>query len=155
LSSARSARSRCRCCASTAWLGCLLSCWQESPSRASRANVRYERSGMGGNQQQRVVVIGGGIIGACCAYGLGWAGFDVLMIEKDEPGRAASYGNSGSIGLSSSPPLGVPGMLKDVPRMLLDPEHALVIRWRHLPRALPWFLKFARTLAPERVEAIA
>jgi D-amino-acid dehydrogenase len=112
---------------------------------------------MGGNQQQRrVIVIGAGIVGACCGYALVRAGFDdVVMIEKDEPGRAASYGNSGSIGLSSSPPLGVPGMLKDVPRMLLDPEHALVIRWRHLPRALPWFLKFARSLAPERVEAIA
>jgi D-amino-acid dehydrogenase len=113
-------------------------------------------SRMGGNeQQQRVIVIGAGIVGACCAYALVRAGFNVLMIEKDEPGRAASYGNSGSIGLSSSPPLGVPGMLKDVPRMLLDRKHALVIRWRHLPRALPWFLKFARTLAPERVEAIA
>src|SRR5215469_16705499 len=108
---------------------------------------------MGENEQQlRAIVIGGGIVGACCGYALVRAGFDVLMIEKDEPGRAASYGNSGSIGLSSSPPLVVPGMLKDVPRMLLDPEHALVIRWRHLPRALPWFVKFAQTLAPERIE---
>lgn len=102
-----------------------------------------------------VTVIGAGIIGACCAYALQRAGFDVTLMEKDEPGRAASYGNSGSIGLSSSPPLGTPGMLKDVPRMLLDPMHALVIRWRHLPRALPWLLKLARTLKPEKVEAIA
>lgn len=100
-------------------------------------------------------VVGGGIVGVCCAYALQRAGFDVTLIEKDEPGRAASYGNSGSIGLSSSPPLGTPGMLKDVPRMLLDPKHALVIRWRHLPRALPWFLKLARTLTPEKIEAIA
>ena len=101
------------------------------------------------------VVVGAGIVGVCCAYALRRAGFDVTLIEKDEPGRAASYGNSGSIGLSSSPPLGTPGMLKDVPRMLLDPKHALVIRWRHLPRALPWLLKLARTLTPEKVEAIA
>ena len=101
------------------------------------------------------VVVGAGIVGVCCAYALRRAGFDVTLIEKDEPGRAASYGNSGSIGLSSSPPLGTPGMLKDVPRMLLDPMHALVIRWKHLPRAVPWFLKLARTLKPEKVEAIA
>ncbi|MEA2918883.1 MAG: D-hydroxyproline dehydrogenase [Bradyrhizobium sp.] len=101
------------------------------------------------------VVVGAGIVGVCCSYALQRAGFNVTLIEKDEPGRAASYGNSGSIGLSSSPPLGTPGMLKDVPRMLLDPMHALVIRWRHLPRAVPWFLKLARTLKPEKVEAIA
>jgi len=105
-------------------------------------------------QTRRVIVVGAGIVGACCAYALRRAGFDVLLIEKDEPGRAASYGNSGSIGLASTPPLGMPGMLKDAPRMLLDPEHALVIRWKHLPRALPWFLKFVETLKPERVEAI-
>ncbi len=102
-----------------------------------------------------VVVVGAGIVGVCCAYALQRAGFTVTLIEKDEPGRAAAYGNSGSIGLSSSPPLGTPGMLKDVPRMLLDPMHALVIRWRHLPRALPWLLKLARTLKPEKIEAIA
>jgi D-amino-acid dehydrogenase len=106
-------------------------------------------------QAPRAVVVGAGIVGACCAYALQRAGFDVLLIEKDEPGRAASYGNSGSIGLSSTPPLGMPGMLKDVPRMLLDPTHALVIRWKHLPLVLPWFLKFAQTLKPERVEAIS
>jgi D-amino-acid dehydrogenase len=101
------------------------------------------------------VIVGGGIVGVCCSYALRRAGFIVTLIEKDEPGRAASYGNSGSIGLSSSPPLGTPGMFKDVPRMLLDPMHAFVIRWRHLPRAVPWFLKLARTLKPEKIEAIA
>jgi D-amino-acid dehydrogenase len=106
-------------------------------------------------ESSKAVIVGAGIVGVCCAYALQRAGFDVTLVEKDEPGRAASYGNSGSIGLSSSPPLGTPGMLKNVPRMLLDPMHALVIRWRHLPRAVPWFLKLARTLTPEKVEAIA
>lgn len=106
-------------------------------------------------QAKRVVVVGAGIVGACCAFSLQRAGFDVMLLDKDEPGRAASYGNSGSIGLSSTPPLGVPGMLRDVPRMLLDPKHALVIRWRRLLPALPWFLKFVQTLKPERVEAIS
>ena len=105
--------------------------------------------------RQSVVVVGAGIIGVCCAYALRRSGFEVLLVEKDEPGQAASFGNSGSIGLASTPPLGLPGMLKDVPRMLMDPRHALVLRWRYLPRSLPWLLKFARTLDPARVEAIS
>jgi D-amino-acid dehydrogenase len=104
---------------------------------------------------QRACVIGGGIIGVCCALALLRRGFDVTLIDKDAPGRAASFGNSASIGLGSVPPLGMPGMLRDLPRMLRDPLHPLVISWRHLPETLPWLLRFRRTLAPERVEALA
>jgi D-amino-acid dehydrogenase len=104
---------------------------------------------------RRAFVLGGGIVGACCALSLLRRGFDVTLIEKDAPGHAASFGNSASIGLASVPPLGMPGMLRDLPRMLLDPMHPLVIRWRHLPQTLPWLLQFRRTLAPTRVEAIA
>jgi D-amino-acid dehydrogenase len=105
--------------------------------------------------KQRAFVLGGGIIGACCAFALVRRGYDVTLIEKDAPGYAASFGNSASIGLASVPPLGTPGMLRDLPRMLLDPLHPLVIRWRHLPQTLPWLLRFRRTLTPDRVEAIA
>jgi D-amino-acid dehydrogenase len=104
---------------------------------------------------QRAFVLGGGIVGACCAFALLRRGFDVTLIEKDAPGHAASFGNSASIGLASVPPLGMPGMMRDLPKMLLDPKHALVIRWRHLPQTLPWLLAFRRTLTPARVEAIA
>ena len=104
-----------------------------------------QRDDTGGS---RAVVVGGGIVGACCAYALLRRGFAVTLIEKDEPGRAASFGNSGSIGLASVPPLGMPGMLKDAPRMLLDPKHALVLRWRHLGDPLPWMRRFAQTLPP-------
>ena len=102
----------------------------------------------------KAVVIGGGIVGACCAYALIRRGFDVSLIEKGVPGHATSFGNSASIGLASVPPLAMPGMLKDVPRMLLDPMHPLVVRWRHLPKSLPWLLKFTRAMAPRRAEAI-
>ena len=100
------------------------------------------------------MVVGGGIVGACCAHGLLRRGFDVTLIEKDVPGHAASFGNGACIGLASVPPLGMPGMLKDVPRMLLDPMHPLVVRWRHLRTATPWLRRFTQSMATDRVEAI-
>jgi D-amino-acid dehydrogenase len=103
----------------------------------------------------RALVLGGGIVGACCAYALQRRGFATTVVEKDAPGRAASFGNSASIGLASVPPLGMPGMMRDLPRMLTDPLHALVLRWQHLPQTLPWLMRFRRTLAPARVAAIA
>ncbi len=105
--------------------------------------------------KQRAIVVGGGIVGACCGYALQRRDFDVTLIEQAEPGRAASFGNSGSIGLASVPPLGMPGMLKDLPKMLLNPVHPLILRWRHLPQSLPWLRRFARALSPGRVEAIS
>ena len=104
---------------------------------------------------QRAFVLGGGIVGACCALSLLRRGFDVTLIDKDAPGHGATFGNSASIGLASVPPLGMPGMLRKMPRMALDPMHPLVIRLRHLPRTLPWLMRFKDALAPPRVEAIA
>ncbi len=83
---------------------------------------------------ERAFVLGGGIVGACCALALLRRGFDVTLIEKDRPGYGATFGNSASIGLASVPPLGMPGMMRDVPKMLLDPMHPLVIRLGFLGR---------------------
>ena len=106
---------------------------------------------MGGN----ATVIGGGIVGICCALHLQREGFRVRLVDKAEPGRAASYGNSGSFGTASCVPFALPGVLKRVPKMLLDPESPLKLRWRHVPAALPWFLRFIEAARPSRVEAIA
>ena len=104
---------------------------------------------------QRAFVVGGGIVGACCALALQRRDFEVTLIDKDAPGHAASFGNSAIVGLASIPPLGMPGMLRDLPRMLRDPLHPLTISLRHLPETLPWLIRFRRALAPRRVEAIA
>ena len=102
-----------------------------------------------------VTVIGAGIVGVCCALHLQREGFKVRLIEKGEPGRAASFGNSGSFGIASCVPFAMPGVLKKVPRMLFDPDSPLKLRWSHVPRALPWFLRFIEAPRPSRVEAIA
>ena len=42
-----------------------------------------------------------------------------------------------------------------VPGMLLDSESPLQIRWRHLPKLLPWLTRFVLASTPARVEAIS
>lgn len=102
-----------------------------------------------------VTVIGAGIVGVCCALHLQREGFKVRLVEKGEPGRAASFGNSGSFGTASCVPFAMPGVLKKVPRMLFDPDSPLKLRWSHVPWALPWFLRFIAAARPSRVEQIA
>lgn len=100
-------------------------------------------------------VVGGGLVGVCCALYLQREGFSVRLVEKGEPGRGASFGNAGSFGIASCVPFAMPGILKKVPKMLLDPESPLKLRWSHVPSALPWFLTVIANSRRERVEEIA
>lgn len=100
-------------------------------------------------------VIGAGIVGACTAWWLRRAGFDVTLIDQSPPGEGASLGNAGSIGLASVPPLGMPGMVWQAPKMLLDPMHPLKVRWDYWHRAIPWMARFAVATRKDRVESIA
>src|SRR5260370_34288268 len=102
-----------------------------------------------------VTVIGAGIVGVCCALHLQREGLQVRLIERGQPGGAASFGNAGTFGIAACVPVAMLGVLKKGPRMLFDSESPLKLRWSHLPRALPWFLRFIEAARPSRVEAIA
>jgi D-amino-acid dehydrogenase len=99
----------------------------------------------------RVAVVGAGIVGAVIAYTLRRRGARVTLIDRDEPGRGCSYGNSGAISPGSVAPLAMPGILKSVPGMLLDPESPLRLPLAYLPRALPWLARFAAASRPDAV----
>jgi len=105
-----------------------------------------------------VVVIGAGIVGVCCAIELLQDGHRVTLLEPGAPGgeQAASYGNGAWLSPSSVVPMSVPGIWRKVPGYLADPLGPLAIRWRYLPRLLPWLLRYLKagsTVA--RVEAVA
>jgi D-amino-acid dehydrogenase len=104
---------------------------------------------------KRVVVIGAGIVGIATASYLRRDGHQVTVIDRLPPGEGCSRGNAGSLSAGAVVPLSMPGMLRKVPRWLLDPLGPLYIDWRYLPFVLPWLLRFVRAGAPPRVEAIA
>jgi D-amino-acid dehydrogenase len=105
----------------------------------------------GGSGQ--AIVVGGGIVGTCCALYLQRDGWQVTLLERDEPGRACSFGNAGIQPNDIVPAIAAPGVLWRVPRYLLDPEGPLRIRWSYLPRLAPWLLRFVRASRPDRHEA--
>lgn len=105
----------------------------------------------GGRAGPRVAVIGAGIVGAVTAYTLRQRGADVTLIDRDEPGSGCSFGNSGAISPGSVAPLAMPGILKSVPGMMLDPESPLRLPLAYLPRALPWLARFVAASRPAAV----
>ena len=103
----------------------------------------------------RVGVIGAGMVGVCAASWLQRDGHDVFVVEADEPGHGASFGNAGAFNGSSVTPMSMPGVLRNLPRWLLDPLGPLSLRWDYLPALAPWLVRFIRAGALEKVHAQA
>ena len=97
-------------------------------------------------QEPAIVVIGGGIVGLCCAIELLRDGHSVTLLEPDAPGgrHQASFGNGAWFSPASVVPTSLPGTWRKVPGYLLDPLGPLAIRWRYLPRLLPWLVRYIR-----------
>ncbi|KXU31514.1 FAD-dependent oxidoreductase [Sphingobium sp. 22B] len=103
-------------------------------------------------EEPPVIVVGAGIVGVSAALYLRRAGRGVTLVDPHAPGSGASSGNAGCFNLSSTVPVSMPGVAKNVPRWLLDPQGPLKIRWRYLPRLAPWLVRFLRAGTRDKVE---
>jgi D-amino-acid dehydrogenase len=99
-------------------------------------------------------IIGAGIIGVSTAAFLQREGFQVTVVDRLPPGEGCSFGNAGGIAFAEIMPTIHPRMFTKIPGWLLNPLGPLTIRWRYLPKALPWFLAAMRNATPQRVESI-
>lgn len=95
-------------------------------------------------ERKNVAVIGAGIVGVSTAIWLQREGHEVTLIDKAGPAEGASYGNGGVLASCSVVPVTVPGLMLKAPRMLLDPNQPLFLKWSYLPRLLPWLLRYLR-----------
>jgi glycine/D-amino acid oxidase-like deaminating enzyme len=95
-----------------------------------------------------IAVIGAGIIGVACALRLARQGRRVVVIDHQEPGHGASFGNAGHLATEQVFPIADLSILKRLPAMLMDPMGPLRLDWKYMPRALPWFTRLLLNLRP-------
>ena len=108
----------------------------------------------GPSSRTSAIVIGAGIVGAACAHCLQTRGFEVVLIDRDAPGEACSFGNAGRIATSLVTPKSIPGLLRKIPGMLLDRRHPLKTSLGFVLRNLDWGLRFARAGRADEVARI-
>lgn len=102
-----------------------------------------------------IVVLGTGIVGTCTAAWLQRDSHRITFVSPVPPGEACSFGNAGSLSPSACLPVGLPGMWKQVPGWLRDPDGPLTIRAAYLPTVLPWLVRFLSHSRRDEVVRIA
>lgn len=104
------------------------------------------------NMPHDVTIVGAGIIGINIAYQLQKLGYSTTLIDMAPPARGCSSGNAGIIATYGVTPVSMPGLWKQAPGMLFNPEGPLSIRWQHLLKIAPWLIRFVRAGTREKVE---
>ena len=97
-----------------------------------------------------IAIVGGGVIGLAIALRLRADGREVIVIEPNEPGSGASYGNAGTVADYAIIPVGTPSVLRNFLSLLLNPDSPLAIRTSALPTLFPWLARFAYESLPHR-----
>ena len=100
----------------------------------------------------RTLVVGAGITGLSIAENLRREGVKVILIDRSLPGdpNQASFGNAGILARSAIVPVSQPGIIKKIPKMLINKNSPLFMRWPYLPKLLPWLVPFLRNGAGAR-----
>ena len=104
---------------------------------------------------KNIAVVGAGIVGICCAYFLKKSGLSVTLIDREDPGTMTSFGHACSFADYANVPVNYPGLIWDLPKMLLKKDGPLAVDFFYIVKNLPWALSFLKNCKKEKVDEIA
>jgi len=99
---------------------------------------------LGGNViPERVIIAGAGIVGVSAGIWLRrMSDAEVTIIDRLPPGEGTSHGNAGVLAACSMVPVTAPGLVRKSPRMLMNPDFPLFMKWGYFPKLVPWLIKY-------------
>lgn len=106
------------------------------------------------SESNRLVVVGAGVIGTAIAYEMQKRGREVVLVDRDAPGRGASFGNMASIAVTEFMPASRPSVWRKMPGWLMDPEGPIRVHPGYLPRLIPWFFRFLLASRPGKLHEL-
>ena len=104
---------------------------------------------------KNIAVVGAGIVGICSAYFLQKSGFRVTLIDREDPGTMTSFGHACSFADYANVPINYPGLVWDIPKMLMRKDGPLAVDFIYILQNLPWAFKFLKNCKKEKVDEIA
>jgi D-amino-acid dehydrogenase len=106
-------------------------------------------------RMRTVIVLGGGMVGVSSAIHLQRRGWAVILIDRREPGRETSYGNSGVIQSEAVRPYAMPRDPKILVDIALGRANDVHYRLLSLPAHVRPLLKYWWHSAPSRYRSIS
>ncbi|MDG2475180.1 MAG: FAD-binding oxidoreductase [Paracoccaceae bacterium] len=105
---------------------------------------------------RKVLVVGGGITGVSIVENLRRSGAEVTLVDRIDPGdpKQTSFGNAGMLARAAIIPVATPGLLRKIPKMLIDPQRPLFVKWGYIPKLLPWLIPFLKSGSVEKLKHI-
>ena len=105
-------------------------------------------------EPQDVVIIGAGFVGVATAMWLQRSGHKVTLVDPEPFAKGAYFGNACTIATYANIPVGTPSTIKQIPKLLFNPNSPLSINWSYLPWLAPWLLRFFWASRPSQVANI-
>ncbi|MEP1201605.1 NAD(P)/FAD-dependent oxidoreductase [Tateyamaria sp.] len=95
---------------------------------------------------KHVIIAGAGIVGVSTGIWLRrFCDAKVTIIDRLPPGEGTSHGNAGVLAACAIAPVTAPGLIRKAPKMLMNPDFPLFMRWGYFPKLLPWLIKYLGT----------
>tara|TARA_B100000674_G_scaffold449560_1_gene418839 strand:+ start:2916 stop:4139 length:1224 start_codon:yes stop_codon:yes gene_type:complete len=94
--------------------------------------------------QKKIAVIGAGIVGLSIAYYLQKAGYQVILIDKQNPGTGTSRGHASMIANYGVPGINQPQVWQQLPRYLFSKSSPIAIQWSKMAKLTPWLIQFLK-----------
>lgn len=101
---------------------------------------------------KKTIIIGGGIVGLCSAYYLHKEGHEVIVIDKSDISKGASFVNAGYITPSHLIPLSSPGIITKGLKWMFNSSSPFYVKPRLNKDFLQWTWAFKRSATASKVE---
>ncbi|MGI4942982.1 MAG: FAD-dependent oxidoreductase, partial [Janthinobacterium lividum] len=101
--------------------------------------------------QPDCLVVGSGIAGVCAALFIQKTGARVALVDPNDPGTGASFGNAGIVVNTKTRPVFAGLTARSLLTMLRDPASPLNVRWSQFLGMTPWFMRMLRNANPADV----
>lgn len=96
------------------------------------------------SSQSDCLIVGSGIAGVCAALFIQRTGARVSIVDPNEPGTGASFGNAGIVVNTKTRPVFAGLTARSLFGMLRDPASPLNVRWSQFLGMTPWFMRMLR-----------
>ena len=100
----------------------------------------------------RIAIIGAGIVGCSCALWLHKKGFEVILVDPEDPGSGTSSGNAGTIADYGCVPVNSPGIFRRLPSLLTSKESPLSLNLGYALSHPSWMIQFLSNCRDAKVK---